>query len=92
MSLMWVVLPHSTVGNEVIEAHVRFFNGAAGSTSFLWDGNASPQKDPNASPQKDPSVDDCLEEEDICCMDWLAKSLDLDPIEHVWDRRGRAIA
>ncbi|GFW13549.1 hypothetical protein TNCV_1210151 [Trichonephila clavipes] len=30
--------------------------------------------------------------EDIRRMDWLSRSRDLSPIEHVWDRQGRAIS
>lgn len=37
-------------------------------------------------------VDYFLERGGIRCMDWTARSPDLDPIEHVWDSLGWAVA
>ncbi|GFY14901.1 transposable element Tcb1 transposase [Trichonephila clavipes] len=37
-------------------------------------------------------VDEYLQSEDITRMDWPAYSLDLNPIEHVWDMLDRRIA
>lgn len=38
------------------------------------------------------TVDDFLKEDDICRMNWLLRSSDLRPIEHVWDGLQRATA
>ncbi|GFU22206.1 transposable element Tcb1 transposase [Trichonephila clavipes] len=48
--------------------------------------------DDNARPHRANIVDECLQSEDITRMDWPAYSLDLNPIEHVWDMLGRRIA
>ncbi|GFV87141.1 transposable element Tcb2 transposase [Trichonephila clavipes] len=48
--------------------------------------------DDNARPHHANIVGECLQSEDITRMDWLAYSLDLNPIEHVWDMLGRRIA
>ncbi|GFW66096.1 transposable element Tcb1 transposase [Trichonephila clavipes] len=48
--------------------------------------------DDNARPHRANIVDECLQSEDITCMDWPAYSPDLNPIEHVWDMLGRSIA
>ncbi|GFX79480.1 transposable element Tc3 transposase [Trichonephila clavipes] len=37
-------------------------------------------------------VDECLQSEDFTHIDWPAYSLDLSPIEHVWNMLGRRIA
>ncbi|GFX16944.1 transposable element Tcb2 transposase [Trichonephila clavipes] len=46
----------------------------------------------NARPHCAHIVDECLQSEDITRMDWPAYSLDLNPIEHVWDMLGQRIA
>ncbi|GBL93447.1 hypothetical protein AVEN_59656-1 [Araneus ventricosus] len=61
-----------------------FFRGAVGPEFILLDDNARPH---GAL-----LVDEFLESEDIHRMDWPARSPDLNPIEHVWDALGRAIA
>ncbi|GFX76182.1 transposable element Tcb1 transposase [Trichonephila clavipes] len=48
--------------------------------------------DDNARPHRANIVDECLQSEDITCMDWPEYSPDLKPIEHVWDMLGRRIA
>ncbi|GFW96503.1 transposable element Tc3 transposase [Trichonephila clavipes] len=48
--------------------------------------------DDNIHPHCANIVDECLQLEDITRMDWPAYSLDLNPIEHVWDMLGRQIA
>ncbi|GFT70532.1 transposable element Tc3 transposase [Trichonephila clavipes] len=68
----------------ILEQHVRLFRGAMGAESLFMDDNARP---PLAN-----IVDECLQSEDITRMDWPAYSLDLNPIEHVWDIFGRQIA
>ncbi|GBN95822.1 Transposable element Tcb2 transposase [Araneus ventricosus] len=70
--------------DEILEPYVRIFRGAVGPKLILMDDNARPHRAP--------LVDEFLESEDIRRMDWPARSLDLNPIEHVWDALGRAIA
>ncbi|GFU51088.1 transposable element Tcb1 transposase [Trichonephila clavipes] len=60
----------------ILEQHVRFFRGAV-SAEFLF-------MDDNARPHRANIVDKCLQSEDITLMDWLAYSLDLNPLEYVW--------
>ncbi|GFV33318.1 transposable element Tcb1 transposase [Trichonephila clavipes] len=48
--------------------------------------------DDNARPHRANILDECLQSEDITCMDWPAYSPDLNPIEHVRDMLGRRIA
>ncbi|GBM39245.1 hypothetical protein AVEN_43646-1 [Araneus ventricosus] len=48
--------------------------------------------DDNARSQRALLVDEFLESEDIRRMDWPARSPELNPINHVWDALGRAIA
>ncbi|GFY24251.1 transposable element Tcb1 transposase [Trichonephila clavipes] len=68
----------------ILEQHVRLFRGAMGA-EFLF-------MDDNARPHRANIVDECFHWEDITRMDWPAYSLDLNPIEHVWDMLGRRIA
>ncbi|GFV59314.1 uncharacterized protein TNCV_2340551 [Trichonephila clavipes] len=64
----------------ILEQHVRLFRGAMGAEFRFVDDNARSH------------VDECLQSEDITRMDWSAYSLDLNPIDHVWDMLGRQIA
>ncbi|GFX24388.1 HTH_Tnp_Tc3_2 domain-containing protein [Trichonephila clavipes] len=48
--------------------------------------------DDNAWPHRTLAVEELLESEDITRMDWPVYSLDLNPIEHVWDALARRIA
>ncbi|GFX45155.1 transposable element Tcb1 transposase [Trichonephila clavipes] len=68
----------------ILEQHVRLFRGAMGA-EFLF-------MDDNARPHRANIVDECLQSEDIPCMDWPACSPDFKPIEHVWDMLDRRIA
>ncbi|KFM71121.1 Transposable element Tc3 transposase, partial [Stegodyphus mimosarum] len=70
--------------DEVLVPYVRLFRGAVGPKFIL--------QDDNARPHRALLVDEFLESEDIRGMDWPARSPDLNPIEHVWDALGRAIA
>ncbi|GFY08382.1 transposable element Tcb1 transposase [Trichonephila clavipes] len=67
--------------NVILEQHVRLFRGTMGA-EFLY-------TDDNALPHHANILDECLESEDITRMNWPAYSLDLNPIEHVWDMLGR---
>ncbi|GFV73939.1 transposable element Tc3 transposase [Trichonephila clavipes] len=68
----------------ILQQHVRLFRGAM-CAEFLF-------MDVNARPHRANIVDECLQSEDITCMDWPAYSPDLSPIEHVRDMLGRGIA
>ncbi|GFX14905.1 transposable element Tcb2 transposase [Trichonephila clavipes] len=48
--------------------------------------------DDNAPCHRTVAAEQLLESEDIERMDWLARSPDLNPIEHVWDFLGRLLA
>ncbi|GFU03956.1 transposable element Tcb1 transposase [Trichonephila clavipes] len=68
----------------ILEEHLRLFRGAMGA-EFLF-------MDDNDRPCRANIVDECLQSEDVIRMDWPEYSLDLNPIEHVWDMLGRRIA
>ncbi|GFW45106.1 transposable element Tcb2 transposase [Trichonephila clavipes] len=70
--------------DEVLLPHVCLFRGAIG-RDFIF-------MDDNARPHRTLAVEELLESEDITRMDWLAYTLDLNLIEHVWDALGRRIA
>ncbi|GFV41032.1 transposable element Tc3 transposase [Trichonephila clavipes] len=68
----------------ILEQHVRLFRCAMGAEFLFMDDNAIPH---HAN-----IVDECLQSEDITRLDRPAYSLDLNPVEHVWDILGRRIA
>ncbi|GFS65550.1 transposable element Tcb1 transposase [Trichonephila clavipes] len=68
----------------ILEQNVRLFRGAMGA-EFLF-------MDDNVRPHRANIVAECLQSDDITCMDWRAYSPDLNQIEHVWDMLGRRIA
>ncbi|GBM26092.1 hypothetical protein AVEN_12851-1 [Araneus ventricosus] len=70
--------------DDILEPYVRLFRGAVGPEFILMDDNARLHRAL--------LVDEFLESEDILRIDWPARSPDFNPIEHVWDALGRAIA
>ncbi|GFT97907.1 transposable element Tcb2 transposase [Trichonephila clavipes] len=70
--------------NEILLPYVRLFRGTMG-LQFLF-------MDDNAPCHHTVAAEQLLESEDIERMDWLARSPDLNPIEHVWDFLGRRLA
>ncbi|GFV56953.1 epithelial splicing regulatory protein 1 [Trichonephila clavipes] len=68
----------------IMEQHVRLFRGAMG-IEFLF-------MDYNSRPHCANIVGECLQSEDIICIDCPAYSSNLNPMEHVWDMLGRRIA
>ncbi|GFY19809.1 transposable element Tcb1 transposase [Trichonephila clavipes] len=70
--------------NEILLPYVRLFRGAMG-LQFLFMDN-------NAPCHRTVAAEQLLESEDIERMDWLARSPDLNAIEHVWDFLGRRLA
>ncbi|GFV64890.1 transposable element Tcb2 transposase [Trichonephila clavipes] len=69
---------------EILFLYVRLFRGAMG-LQFLF-------MDDNAPCLRTVAAEQLLESEDIERMDWPAQSLDLTPIEHVWDFLSRRLA
>ncbi|GFT66841.1 transposable element Tcb2 transposase [Trichonephila clavipes] len=70
--------------NEILLPYVLLFRGAMG-LQFLF-------MDDNAPCHRTVAAEQLLDSEDIERMDWLARSPDLSPIEHVCDFLGRRLA
>ncbi|GFT60608.1 DDE_3 domain-containing protein [Trichonephila clavipes] len=70
-------------GDEVLESYVSLFRGACGPEFILMDNNVRPHRAL--------MIDEFLESEDIRCMDFPARSLNINPREHVWDALRSAI-
>ncbi|GFX72383.1 transposable element Tcb1 transposase [Trichonephila clavipes] len=70
--------------DKVLEPTVRLYAAAVGPTLVLMDDNARPYRAD--------IIDDYLESEDIERMAWPAYSLDINPIENLWDALGRAVS
>ena len=70
--------------DEILDPIVRPYAGAVGPTFILMDDNARPHRAR--------VVQQYLEQQTIEWMDWPARSPDMNPIEHVWDMLGRALA
>ncbi|GFW50798.1 transposable element Tcb1 transposase [Trichonephila clavipes] len=83
-TLIWRSPECNVYRDVILEQHVRLFRSGMGA-EFLF-------MDDNTRPYRANIVDECLQWEDIIRMDWTAYSLDLNPIEHVWDMFGRRIA
>ncbi|GFW00524.1 transposable element Tc3 transposase [Trichonephila clavipes] len=69
---------------EVLLPHVRLFRGAVGDKFVFMDDNATCHRTL--------AVQDCLDSEGIQRLVWQARSLDLNPIENVWDALWRQVA
>ena len=70
--------------NEIFDQFVRPSAGAICPEFILLDNNVRPHRAHVTNAY--------LERETIVCMDWLAGSLDLNPIEHAWDILQSAIS
>ncbi|GFS92792.1 transposable element Tc1 transposase [Trichonephila clavipes] len=70
--------------DEVLLPQVRLFRGAAGDKFIFMDDNATCHRTL--------AVLDCLDSEGIQRLVWPTRSLDLNPIENVWDALGRQVA
>ncbi|GBM65998.1 hypothetical protein AVEN_152202-1 [Araneus ventricosus] len=70
--------------DDILDAYMRHYAGAIGDDFLL--------QDDNARSHRARIMDDYLQQETIQRIEWPARSLDLNPIEHVWDALERHIA
>jgi hypothetical protein len=69
--------------NELLDVHVRTYAGTVGPDFILLDDNPRTHRAHITNRY--------LDEATIVCMDWLARSPDLSPIEHAWDMLQKVI-
>ena len=70
--------------NEVLDVYVHPYAGAVGENFILMDDNAGAHRAR--------ITDQYLEQATIVCMEWPARSPDLNPIQHAWDMLQTAIS
>ena len=70
--------------DDILDAYASPYTGAILDAFWLHDDNARPHWHL--------IVNDYLQQEIIMCMEWPARSPDLNPIEYVWDDLGRHLA
>ena len=70
--------------NEILGVYVRPYAGAVGENFILMDDNACAHRAR--------ITDQYLEQAIIVRMEWPARSLDLNPIEHAWDMLQTAVS
>ncbi|GFU10599.1 DDE_3 domain-containing protein [Trichonephila clavipes] len=68
----------------ILEQHVRLFRGAM-DAEFVFMDDSTRLHRANI-------ITECLQSEDMTCMDWPAFSPDLNPVQHVWSMLGRRVA
>ena len=70
--------------NEILDVYVRPYAGAVGENFILMDDNARAHRAR--------ITDQYLEQATIVCMEWPARSPNLNPIEHAWDMLQTAVS